>query len=228
MRQLLPVSQDHTDRVQPRVLAQLTASELRQMQVPLDERLWPSGRMLCIAGERASSVFAITWGTVKLVRTSADGRQRIVRLLQAGDVVGIEALACDHYDNDAITMTEANLLRIPVSALHALSARLPDLQSGLMHKWHQALKGADDWLAELNAGPAGARVRHFILRMRHTTDPSMVTLFSREDMGAMMGLKLETVSRELSALVRDGLIERIDRLGRQYRILDSAKLMANA
>lgn len=224
MRQMLPAAREHDDPVQPRVLADLTANELRQMQVPLDERLWPGGRLVCLAGERAGSVFAITCGTVKLVRTAADGRQRIVRLLQAGDVVGIEALACDRYDNDAITMTESHLCRIPVSALHALSSRLPDVQSGLMRKWHQALKGADDWLAELNAGPACARVRHFILRMRHSSDPSLVTLFSREDMGAMMGLKLETVSRELSALVRDGLIERIDRLGRRYRILDSARL----
>ncbi|MFN4103570.1 MAG: helix-turn-helix domain-containing protein, partial [Tepidimonas sp.] len=60
----------------------------------------------------------------------------------------------------------------------------------------------------------------------HATDPGVVTLFSREDMGAMMDLKLETVSREISALVRAGAIEPLDRLGRLYRIADEGMLEA--
>ena len=45
-------------------------------------------------------------------------------------------------------------------------------------------------------------------------------------MGAMLDLKLETVSREVSALVRDGILEPLDRLGRRYRLLDDAGLQA--
>ena len=45
-------------------------------------------------------------------------------------------------------------------------------------------------------------------------------------MGAMLDLKLETVSREISALVRDGLIKPVDKGGRRYEILDEHKLMA--
>jgi len=39
-------------------------------------------------------------------------------------------------------------------------------------------------------------------------------------MGAMLDLKLETVSREVSALGREGAIEPLDKQGRRYRILD--------
>jgi Fic family protein len=37
-------------------------------------------------------------------------------------------------------------------------------------------------------------------------------------MGAMLDLKLETVSREISALVREGVIEQLDKQGRIYRV----------
>ena len=60
--------------------------------------------------------------------------------------------------------------------------------------------------------------------MRHTTDPAFVTLFSREDMGAMMDLKQETVSREISALVKAGALQPVDKLGRLYRIIDESLL----
>jgi Fic family protein len=43
-------------------------------------------------------------------------------------------------------------------------------------------------------------------------------------MGAMLDLKLETVSREISKLVRDEVIEPLDKLGRIYRVLQLQKL----
>ena len=63
-----------------------------------------------------------------------------------------------------------------------------------------------------------------ILKMRSEHDAGVSTLFSREDMGAMLDLKLETVSRTLNAFQREGLIEPLDRQGRVYRILDAERL----
>jgi DNA-binding transcriptional regulator YhcF (GntR family) len=40
-------------------------------------------------------------------------------------------------------------------------------------------------------------------------------------MGSMTGLKLETVSREISAMVREGVIEQVDKVGRRYRVLNA-------
>ena len=44
----------------------------------------------------------------------------------------------------------------------------------------------------------------------------------------MMDLKLETVSREISALLKAGLIQPLDKTGRLYRILDAALLQRQA
>ena len=100
-----------------------------------------------------------------------------------------------------------------------------------MAKWHQSLKEADAWLAELNFGNARQRLAGLILNMneRHAEDPdgANVMLFSREDMGAMLDLKLETVSRTLSAFIREGVLEPLDKQGRHYRILDKSSLRAH-
>ena len=39
-----------------------------------------------------------------LVRTTADGRQRIVRVSRPGDVLGLEALATARYDTEAVAL----------------------------------------------------------------------------------------------------------------------------
>jgi len=58
-----------------------------------------------------------------------------------------------------------------------------------------------------------------------SADEGHVLLFSREDMGAMLDLKLETVSRTLSAFIREGVVEPLDKHGRQYRIRDKSRLL---
>jgi Fic family protein len=55
--------------------------------------------------------------------------------------------------------------------------------------------------------------------MHEVSQDGTATLFSRDDMGAMMDLKLETVSREVTSLVRAGVIVPIDKHGRNYRVM---------
>ena len=59
---------------------------------------------------------------MKLVRSTLDGRPRIVRVLPAGDVVGLEALASPQYDCDAVTLTPVAVCRIPLDVVITLSS----------------------------------------------------------------------------------------------------------
>jgi DNA-binding transcriptional regulator YhcF (GntR family) len=61
--------------------------------------------------------------------------------------------------------------------------------------------------------------------MRSPDAMHMTTLFSRDDMGAMLDLKMETVSREINQLVREEVIEQLDRMGRVYRVRQPEKLL---
>ena len=169
--------------------------------------------------DKALGVFTLRQGLVKLVRVTADGRARVVRVLFPGDVVGLEALATGRYDSQAVALSEVSLCRIPLEVMHQLGANSPRLHRKLMEKWQSALKLADDWLAELNFGSARQRVLHFIRKMHEVSEDDTATLFGRDDMGAMMDLKLETVSREVTALVRAGVMTQLDKLGRHYRVL---------
>ena len=207
------------------LFADLNEQDFGQIHTPIDDLVFPADTVLYTEGEQALGIFTLRKGMVKLVRSTADGRERIVRVLRPGDVIGLEALATSHYDSEAVAMVETSVCRIPLSVLHHLSAHSPRLHVRLMQKWQQALKDADDWLAELNFGTARQRVAGLALKMRDSEQPRLTSFFARDDMGAMLDLKLETVSREISALVRDGLIRPIDKSGRRYEILDDQRLL---
>lgn len=207
------------------LFSDLSTEDFEHIHAPIDDLEFASGETLQRSGEAAPSMMTLRAGMVKLVRSTVDGRQRIVRVLRPGDVIGPEAVISGRYDNDAVALTNAKVCRIPVHVIQGLVEQTPKLYQKLMEKWHRSLQDADDWLAELNFGTARQRVAGLVRKMRAHGDASVVTLFSREDMGAMLDLKLETVSRTLNAFVREGMLEPLDKVGRVYRIANVAMLL---
>ena len=201
------------------LFADLNEEDFKMIHAPVDDLEFPLGAALFHEGESALGIFTLRKGIIKLVRSTPDGRQRIVRVLRPGDVAGLSALANARYDCDAVALTDISVCRVPLAVIHTLHAQSPRLHQKLMEKWSGALKDADDWVVDINFGTARSRVSNFVLKMRDDLDPQRATLFAREDMGAMMDLKMETVSREISALVREGILEPQDKHGRVYRIL---------
>ena len=208
------------------LFADLNESDFANIHAPIDDLVFQTSKTLFMEGDAAEHVFTIRKGLVKVVRNTPDGRVRIVRILKPGDVAGLEGLFASSYESDVVATSEVSVCRIPISIIKNLSTTSPRLHMRLMERWHKAVKDADDWLADLNFGTARQRVANIILKMRHDNDPSVTSLFSREDMGAMSDLKLETVSREVSRWVKDGAIEPMDRIGRLYRIIDLQQLQS--
>lgn len=209
------------------LFADLNEQDFGLIHAPIDDLEFGASASLFQEGASALGIFTLRTGMIKLVRGTSDGRQRIVRVLRPGDVAGLEALAHGRYDTDAIALTDISVCRIPLSVIQALGAKSPRLHLRLMEKWSRTLREADDWLADLNFGTARNRVSNFVLKMRSATDARLVTLFAREDMGAMLDLKMETVSREISALVREEVLEPLDKSGRVYRLLKAERLLAD-
>ena len=208
------------------LFADLTESDFSSIHAPIDDLQYQIGSPLYQEGQRALGIFTVRTGAVKLVRVTNDGRKRILRILRPGDVAGLEALATSRYDSEAIALTQVSVCRIPLEVIHTLSRNSQPLHRNLMQKWQRALTAADDWLADLNFGSASQRVAGLVLKMRHPSDPTTCTLFSREDMGSMLDLKFETVSREISKLLHAGILESSDKTGRLYRIRKPDQLIA--
>jgi CRP-like cAMP-binding protein len=209
------------------LFADLNEDDFGIIHALVDDMKFAPGATLYQEGCDAQGIFTLRSGVIKLERTTADGRQRIVRVLRPGDVAGLEALARGRYSSDALALTEVSVCRIPLAVIRGLQEKSPRLNQRLTEKWSCALQEADDWLVDINFGTARSRVSHFVLKMLGVVEAQTVSLFAREDMGTMMDLKMETVSRQINALVREGTLEPLDKHGRFYRILNLQQLQTN-
>ena len=197
------------------LFAGLEESDFEQIHQPIDQILLQPGQTLYQAGVMGDRLFTVRSGMLKLVQYLPDGAQRIVRLVKAADVTGLEALLKQAYEHDAVAMQPTELCCLPVATVKALSGRNPELHIELLKRWHRALSEADAWLTELSTGSARERVARLLLRLVRGTETPECTLFGREDIGAMLGITTETASRTIAEFKRQGLLDELG--GNHYR-----------
>jgi CRP/FNR family transcriptional regulator len=203
----------------------LNAEDFRLIDQPIHDMTVEAHMTLFDEGSPGVNLYTIRSGLVKLVRYQPDGSQRIIRLLTAGDIAGLESTAVANYDSTAITVTPVHACRIPQAVIKRLEAESPRLHAQLLRKWHEALKQADDFIADLASGSARQRLARLLLRLSQHDSTRQVLLPSREDVGAMLGITTETASRAVAVFRREGLLVNLDRQGRHFRV-DAERLEA--
>ncbi|PLX38272.1 MAG: Crp/Fnr family transcriptional regulator [Hyphomicrobiales bacterium] len=188
------------------LFAGLTEPDFRTIHTPITQNSFKPGAMIFQAGGTQAHMFTIRKGLVKLVTYLPDGTMRIVRLLKATDVCGLETLLGEPYHHDAIALVETEVCRFPARLVKQLSMENRRLYDDLMRRWQSALTTADMWVAEFSTGSARQRVARLFLQLAKDNGPEHIQLFSREDVGAVLGVTTETASRTIAEFKRQGLI----------------------
>lgn len=188
------------------LFAGLTVRDFEKIHDPIDQFTLKPGGSLYHAGDRGEFLFTVRSGALKLVQYLPDGSQRIVRLARTSDVLGLEAILDAPYQHEAVVLQTTEVCRYPARLVKALGAENPRLHTELMNRWQRALTEADAWLTELSTGSARQRVARLLLRLVRDQASNECELFSREDMGAMLGITTETTSRTIAEFKRQGLL----------------------
>ena len=93
-----------------------------------------------------------------------------------------------------------------------------------MKRWQAALDEAEEWLTELSTGDARWRMLRLLLKLSEYGEPDgRIWLPARGDIGAMLDVTVETASRLVAALKREGVMQFADL---RHARLDMAKLLA--
>jgi len=168
------------------------------------------GRPVYGRGDRGAVVYTVRTGVVRFERFTERGDRRIVRLAGPGDLIGQEALLQRAYQDEAVACTSVQLCQIPLALIDDLGQAQPALQRELMLRWQGALDASEAWVADLSTGPARRRVLRLLLKLADYADADgVIWLPRRDEMGAMLDMTLETASRLISRLKREGVIERV-------------------
>ncbi len=168
-------------------------------------------------GDTAESFFNITAGTAKLFKLLPDGRRQITGFATSGDFLG---LAVSHaYSFSAEAVDEVKLCRFSRSKLRILLDDFPAMEKRLLEVASNELVAAQDQMLLLGRKTARERLASFLAARAHAPQHhcpaqagprGMLRLalpMTRSDIADYLGLTIETVSRTLTKLKSEKLID---------------------
>lgn len=193
--------------------SELPDSAFENLLQPVDQFIHAPGSTIFESGTRKKFIYSIRRGMVKLVNTAEDGTNRIVRLLGPGSAIGLELLdGAEGYNHSAVAINQVDLCRIPVPTVEQLESNHPKLYQHVVQQLQEQLELADQWIVALGAGTAKQRVAQLLLVLDKffADNNHAFMLLSREDMAAMIGIAVETVSRMIAEFKRQKILYKTD------------------
>jgi CRP/FNR family transcriptional regulator len=188
-------------------------------------REFGGGEMLFSEEDDAASFFIIASGRVKVFKQSPDGRELIIKIMRAGDMVGeAAALTGGPYPASAQALDATAAAEVPRREFIALVKDAPELALGIIAALSARLYQISAVLEKLTLKEVPARLASYLVERAapNADGGERVDLdVSKTALAAELGTVPETLSRALRRLTDAGVIESE---GRRVVILDPASL----
>lgn len=191
------------------VCASCDAEELSRLEAIKSYRTWKAGETIVLEGDALPFCASVVAGCATLMRTLEDGRAQMVGLLLPSDFLGRPGRGTAPYEVTAATDVTFCMFRR--TDFETILRDTPHVAERLLEMSLDELDAARDWMLLLGRKSARERVASLlamILRRAATGPvPRHATLpLTREAMASYLGLTIETVSRQMTALRKEGLI----------------------
>lgn len=197
------------------------ATVARPMRFDRDELVY-------VSGSDVSQLLVVHTGRLRISRSSADGREHLVRILGPGDFVGEGAFLTGVRPDHTVTALEPASLCV---FRHADLARLvrshPSIALRMLQTVSTRLEETESRLASATSVDVSSRVADYLLGLagRRVDGAMEVELpLPKKDIAALLDTTPESFSRQLRRLSDAGTIEQ--RGSRRIRLLDLDALTA--
>ncbi|MEM7733331.1 MAG: Crp/Fnr family transcriptional regulator [Pseudomonadota bacterium] len=193
----------------------LSSEEIRDLSAIARRKVLDAGQPHVMEGDLSGDFANVTQGVAKMVCGAEDGRSQIVGLLFPSDFIA-GALG----DRDPTTarhsieaITELQLCIFPRRQFEEVLHEHPSLEFKLLKRTLDELQLAREWMVLLGRKTAEERVASFLVHVSQKMEnlgcqgrTSFDLPLSRTEIADYIGLTLETVSRQITRLRKDGVI----------------------
>ncbi|MDQ1368900.1 MAG: family transcriptional regulator, cyclic receptor protein [Acidimicrobiaceae bacterium] len=176
-------------------------------------------------GEPAEALYGVLAGRVAITLQSPDGRESVLALMEAGDLFGDMPL----FDGGARSaqaraLETSDLLYIPYPAVRAVLEQRPALLWTVVATLSRRLRSTDAALADSVFLDVTGRTAKRLLELAGDSDTFALPI-TQEELAGLVGASRERVNKAISAFIRLGWLDQVDR---HYRIADRAQLARRA
>lgn len=217
------------------ICAALDNEEIKTLNSIGRRRKLEAGESLIWEGDDSLLVANVVDGVLKLSTGTEDGREQIVGVVYPADFIGRPFGATTRHSVTALT--DAQVCVFSRTDFDAFASDHPALEHKLLQRTLSELDRTRKWMLLLGRKNAEEKLATFLLEMsERLVEPGCETAsgaldsfelpFSRQQVADVLGLTIETVSRQFTRLKKEGVVDLPSR--RAVQILDRAALEIRA
>jgi CRP/FNR family transcriptional regulator len=171
------------------------------------------GESLFGAGDEFRCLYAVRSGFFKTSLVDREGREQVTGFFMGGELLGMDGLGSGHHKDGAVALEDSDVCVMPYSLIVEMARELPSLQRRMHSVLAREIVRDHGVMLLLGSMSAEERLAAFLINLsrrflrRGYSGSSFLLRMTREEIGSYLGLKLETVSRLLSAFHKDGLLD---------------------
>lgn len=171
-------------------------------------------------GDTVNGIYMVLSGNVKTIKIAEDGKELLTGMYGPKSYFGMAAMfSGKQYRETAEATEDTDLSLLPRELVEELLSRYPDVSVRFMQMLANNLLATQEQLLHLAYHSVRKRLAAVLLNLMK--DNSDRIIVSRDNLAAMAGVAIETVSRILSDFKEEHLIKR---KGSQIVILEPLKL----
>lgn len=165
-------------------------------------------------GDMCNGFYVIKSGRIKILRTSRNGKEQIIKIAQPGEIIGMEAFyGGKRYTNTAVTMDECEICFIEKKAFFKILEQHPTISIKIIIALSKELKTAYDKIGDMGLKTAKEKMAHLLCTLAKdygVSQDGKIKLnlnLSRLDIAELLGITQETSIRLLKSFKEDGMID---------------------
>ncbi len=183
------------------------------LNISASPRLLKRGQELFSEGAPFNHLYAVRSGAVKTFKITPDGEEQVIDFHLPGDLIGFNAIARGCYTASAIALDTTSVCAIRFEDLTSLCMRSALVQEAMFKRLSALMTREESFLVTIGTKNATQRLASFLVTLsnyftNHGYSPNSFTLpMSRTDIANYLSLAVETVSRTLTRLQRETIID---------------------
>lgn len=193
----------------------LTDEEMEPVLEIARNRMYRKGTHLFMQGDPLTNVYFIMHGKIKIYRTDLQGKEQIVNVLGENEMFPHQGFfRNDDYPAHAEVLDEATLIYIPIHQFEQFLISNPEVSVKVFRVLGDIIVDLQNRLEEQILYNTYEQIILLLLRLtkshgKEIADGSfqITTPFTNRDLANMIGSSRETVSRTLTQLKKNNLIE---------------------
>ncbi|MDO8445706.1 MAG: Crp/Fnr family transcriptional regulator [Deltaproteobacteria bacterium] len=191
----------------------LSPQDLSVVSALFTEEEFEKDQYIFTEGDPPDWLYIVKEGTIKMVRQSQSGREMILSIMTAGDVIGeVAVFDGGPYPATAQGMGRGIILKLAKKEFVSLLKRHPSIAVEVIGDLGRKLRAAVNVARELRGERVEGRIAMVLLKLARKVGilvegKVMLTIpLTRQDVADMVGSTIETTIRVISRFKKEGIV----------------------